>query len=239
MYSGSNEILIESGRKLNSPQKGYSKVLDQKMPFVSNSKLNIGIDADVMFSIRCNKSGHWIIAREDFENLEKIFHSGPKLIKLYFEKIISQIKSKLVSNNRDPLFVYSLIDSVFPEMLRLVQDQLSLLNQQYPYLDFSITGTTNISNILDGLLQRNQELLGNAWLQTATAQLQSAYDPETEFSERAQHYERLSRMLPTPTPPTNEDIAKALEIIERERLSLRNQQRLGFLGDSPKLKSGN
>jgi len=47
---------------------------------------------------------------------------------------------------------------------------------------------------------------------TVEAQLQSAYDPEVELSERIKHYETLRKMLPTPNPPDESDFAQAVNI---------------------------
>lgn len=236
LVSGSNQIQIEEQRKLNNPKKGYSKVLDQKLPYTTTLKPDIGINAELMFTVRCNRTGDWKVTYNEYESLDKLFKQGSRLIKLYFEKVTSRIKSNLVSSNKDPYFIFILLDTIFPEILSLVQEQLDLIKNSFLYLNFELNGNSNVSNILDASLKRNQDALVDAWKKMVEVQLQSAYDPEVELSERIKYYETLRKLQPTPNPPDQADFAQAVNIINQERSNTRRNNRIGVLGDLPLLK---
>ncbi len=238
LVSGGNQVQIETERKLNNPRNGYQKVLDQEMPMVSNTKLEIGLDAELYFSIRCNQTGEWKISYEEYEWLDKLFQAGPFFLKSYIEGIVSRIKGNLVSRNKDPLFIFGLLNSVFPDVMELIQEQMYFVKDKFPYLGFEARAMPNLSNIYDEYLKNNQKILGEAWLNIASARLSSAYDPEVELAALTDHYKNLSKMLPIPDPPSQQEINSAKAIINLERQNQYTQNALGSFGGFPSLPNG-
>jgi hypothetical protein len=238
LISGSNQAQIEIDRKCTNPKKGFTKLLDRNLPFVKNEKLNVGPDGDLVYTIRCNRTGQWQITGDEFVWLDKIFRTGPGQLRRNIEKVASQIKSSQISSSEHPLKVNLLINAVFPYIMELVEEQLCELERTFPYIQIEVHATTNISKKLDKSLGKVEDSLLRAWEQTVSGDLSSAYDPEFEFEQRWKNYERGKKALSIADGITNEDIRKALEIIEKERLYYKKHKRLGILGDWPKLSAG-
>jgi hypothetical protein len=238
LISGGNQAQIEIDRKISNPKKGYTLLLDRKMPFNREEKLNIGPDARLYFSIRCNKLGECEISYDEYEWLDKLFNAGSRTLKINVEGIANRIKSNLVSSNRDPHLVYSLLDIVFPKINELVESQLYELENHFPYIRMEAHANINISDKLELRLENTQDLIGQAWLKITTDPLQSAYEPEEELKQRMDHFDRARKTLPLPDCPSSDDIIKALKIIKAEEEYYQKQKRFGILGDRRKLPSG-
>jgi hypothetical protein len=182
--------------------------------------------------------GQWSINYDEYEWLDKIFRNGVDVLKGNIEKIASRIKSSQVSSRKHPFMVNSLIDAVFPNIMDLVDAQLSELENQFPYIQMEAQATTNISSKLDKMLDKTQDLLGEAWVKTITAPLDSPYEPEVEYQQRMENFERAKKSLPIPDGISEDDIRKAQDIVKKESMYYQKQKRFGILGDRPKLTSG-
>lgn len=238
LISGSNQAQIEIDRKCANPKKGYTKLLDRKLPFVKNERLNIGPDADLVYTIRCNKTGQWPITYDEYVWLDKIFRTGPNQLKRNIEKVASQIKSSQISSSEHPLWINLLINAVFPYIMELVEEHLYELENTFPYIQIEVYATSNVTKLVDKSLEEVNKTKHRMIEKVVSSDYSSAYDPDSESKTRWNNYERGKKELSITEDISNEDIRKALEIIEKEKLYYKKHKRLGILGEWPKLGAG-
>jgi len=221
LISGSAQIKIESYRK--SERKGYVIVLDQKMPFISKNELEVGFKCNTVFTIRCTKTGKWDISNEDYEWLDKLFRLCPDLLEGYIESIVSQVKSNLDSKNKPPLYIFTLIDSILPNVINHIKEQLKILENRFPYFIFDIVITSNISEILDDEAKEKSRIRIETARDVINTPIDSPYPPEDIIKQRIEARTKILNSLTESQTPTPEDIKSAKEIIYRGEIDL-----LGF-----------
>lgn len=216
LVTGQGKIEVILSQTVARPNAGYAKVLDVNLPLRQEAILEVGVSANVTIDIDCDSNTDRWLDQIEKQALENILNNGAVLIKSYVENQASQIKTIIFKTGMSTVDLNRILVVTFPELFGIIQQVLDEAMRRFPFLLIKLHHTLNLSNHLGGFLEQEQQNRFEAWKGIVLHQLETPYDPQTEFGAVRDHYEKLIQTWPSTMSPSEEDLAKVHQLIQTE-----------------------